>query len=182
MRWQRLFDDLEAQLAAADAAELAGEVRDRTRRETALVGLRERFVVGAPVTVDVHGAGTVRGPLLDVGPDWLLVQEALGREVLVPSHAVLTVAGLGRDAEVPGAEGQVAARLDLRVALRGLARNRCAVALVLVDGSDRSGTLDRVGSDHVDLAEHPVGEARRSGAVRQVVAVPLTAVALVRSG
>lgn len=182
MRWQRLFDDLEAQLAAADAAELADEVRDRTRRETALLGLRDRLVVGGQVSVAVHGAGTLRGPVLDVGPDWLLVEEAPGREVLVPARSVLAVGGLGREAEVPGAPGEVGARLDLRIALRALVRSRSAVVVVLVDGSERSGTLDRVGSDHVDLAEHPLGELRRAGAVRQVVALPLTAIAVVRSG
>ncbi len=181
MRWQALFDDLEAQLAAADAAELAGEVADRTRREAALVRLVDRFgaVTGADVAVHVLGAGLLRGRLVDTGPDWLLLDER-GTELLVPLGALLGVTGPLARTAAPDA-GAVAARLDLRWALRGLARSRTGVVLVLVDGSTVTGTLDRVGADHVDLAEHGRGEARRAGAVRQVRLVPLQALAVVRS-
>ena len=183
MRWQALFDDLEAQLAAADAAELQAEVADRTRREAGLVALvdRLRAAVGHPVGVAVTAAGTVHGRLLDAGPDWLLVEEDGRREVLIPLPSVLGVTGLGSRTDPPGAEGEVGRRLDLRWALRGLARNRAGVSVVLQDASVVTGTLDRVGADHLDVAEHPPGEARRPGAVRQVRLVPLGAIALVRS-
>jgi hypothetical protein len=184
VRWQRLFDDLEAQFEAAAAAELAGEVAERTRRETALLRLADRLraAEGAAVTLALPGLGAVRGRLLDAGDDWLLVEEHGARELLVPLTAVLGVTGVGARAAAPGSEGAVAKRLDLRWALRGLARSRTGVALCLVDGSVVTGTLDRVGVDHVDLAEHGAGEARRAGEVRQVRLVPLLALAAVRSG
>jgi hypothetical protein len=62
-----------------------------------------------------------------------------------------------------------------------LARDRAGVSVVLRDASTLSGTLDRVGADHVDVAEHAPGEARRAAAVRQVRVVPLMALALLRS-
>ena len=182
MRWQGLFDDLEAQFDAVRAAELAGEVAERTRRESALLRLvdRLRAAEGTPLTVTVTGSGPLRGRLLDAGTDWLLLEEPGPREVLVPLGAVLGVSGAGPRAAAPD-DGPVAKRLDLRWALRGLARSRTSVALGLVDGTLVTGTLDRVGADHVDLAEHGLGEARRAAAVRQVRLVPLPAVALVRS-
>lgn len=181
MRWQQLFDDLEAQVAALDAAELRGEVADRTRRERGSLRLADRLRpgVGHPLSVHLVGAGTVRGTLAEVGPDWLLMEESAGREVLVPLLSVLSVTGVGQRSE-PTA-GEVARRLDLRWVLRGLARSRAGVAVVLGDGSVATGTLDQVGADHVDLAEHAPGEARRSGVVRQVRVIPLTALSLVRS-
>ncbi|MCW2571428.1 MAG: hypothetical protein JWO88_1486 [Frankiales bacterium] len=183
MRWQRLFDDLEAQLAAADAAELEGEVADRTRRELALLRTVDRLAEtrGHAIAASVWGAGTVQGRLLDVGADWVLVEETGLREVLVPLAAVLAVTGLGARTAVPDSEGEVGRRLDLRWALRGLARDRAGINVVLRDGSTVSGTLDRVGADHVELAEHAPGEARRAVAVRQVRLVPITALALLRS-
>ncbi len=54
--------------------------------------------------------------------------------------------------------------------------------VVLDDGSALSGTVDRVGADYLDLAEHPVDEPRRAEAVQAVQAVVIEAVVLVRSG
>lgn len=183
MRWQALFDDLEAQAAAADAADHAAEVADRTRRETALVGVVDRLRAGAAqqLVLTVEGAGAVRGALLDTGVDWLLLEDASSRELLVPLRAVLTLVGLGQRSEPPGSAGELASRLDLRWALRGLARSRTPAVVVLRDGSSLSGTIDRVGADYLDLAEHLPGEARRAAAVRQVSTVPVAALALVRS-
>lgn len=184
MRWTSLFADLEAQFEAAEAADLAAEVRDRTRREAGLVRTVDRLRAsrGAPVTVTVPGAGPVSGVLLDAGEDWLLLEQPAAREVLVPLAAVLSVTGLGRRTAAAQALGEVARRLDLRYALRGLARGRTAVQLLLVDGSVVTGTLDRVGADYVDLAEHVAGELRRASAVQGVRLVPLAALALVRQG
>jgi hypothetical protein len=123
----------------------------------------------------------LRGRLLDAGVDWLLVEELGAREVLVPLAAVLGITGLLAQTGAPGAEGEVGRRLDLRWALRALARSRAGVSLVLRDGSAVEGTLDRVAADHLDVAEHAPGEPRRAGAVRQVRLVPLTAIGLVRS-
>ncbi len=180
MRWQALFDDLEAQLDAAESAALDAEVRDRTRREAALVrgSDRLRAARGTALTLAVQGVPDVAGRLLDAGDDWLLLEEAGLREVLVPTGAVLAVSGLGRGATGP--QGEVERRLDLRWALRGLTRSRAPVRLALRDGRELSGTLERVGTDHVDLAEHAVGELRRASAVRGARMVPLPALALVR--
>jgi hypothetical protein len=184
MRWQALFQDLEAQLEAAQAAELAGEVAERSRLEAGRVLLADRLTAAAghPLTVTLPGAGVLRGTLLDAGVDWLLLDEGAGREALVPLAAVLGVTGVGRASSAPDAGGAVGKRLDLRWALRGLARGRAGVAVQLVDGATVHGTVDRVGADHVDLAEHAPGEVRRASQVRGVRLVPLSAVALVRSG
>ena len=182
MRFSRLFADLEAQLAVAEAEELAAEVADRTRREAGLVRAvdRLRAAVGAQLAVSVSGQQVLRGRLLDAGQDWLLLADSRGAELLVPLAAVLGVVGLPAPVAPPA--GEVERRLDLRWSLRGLARSRVGVAVGLTDGSSLTGTLDRVGADHVELAEHAPGEVRRPGSVRQVRLVPLSAVALVRSG
>jgi hypothetical protein len=101
--------------------------------------------------------------------------------VLVALSTVRTVAGLGR-ATAPAADaGQVRARLDLRRALRGLARDRSVVQVVLDDGAVYVGTVDGVGADHVELAEHAADQPRRAAAVRGVRAIALPAVAVVRT-
>jgi hypothetical protein len=181
MRWDSLFEDLEAQLDAADAAELDAEVRERSRLEAAKLLLTERLLaaVGHPVSIQTRGAGVIRGALVQVLPEWLLVVDGAS-DVLVPLSAVLVVSGLGA-ATAPPDEGTVARRLTLGYALRGLARSRVGVAVVLADGGVVHGTIDRVGADFLEISEHPPGEARRSGLVRAVRTVPFAAVGAVRS-
>jgi hypothetical protein len=183
MRWQELFGDLEAQFDAAEAADLAAEVADRTRREAARLRLSGRLAgaVGGEVTVDVWGAGTVRGRLAASGMDWLLVEESTRAEVLVPERSVTSIRGLTAWSQSPDLDPGLGGRLDLRHALRGIARNRAGVSVLLRDGAVVGGTIDRVGADFLELAEHPAGEPRRPRAVYDVRAVRLGAVALVRS-
>lgn len=182
VRWEELFADLEGQAEAAHAAELAAEVAERTRREIGRLRLvdRLRAAPGATVVVRLRGAGALQGTVADVGSDWVLLEEPDGGGALVPLREVLALSGVGARSELPGAEGAVEERLDLRYALRRLVRDRAAVQVVLVDGTVVAGTLDRVAADHVDLAQHEPDQVRRARAVRQVLLVPVSALALVR--
>ena len=182
MRWQQLFADLGAQFDEAEAAAEQAEAASRARAEMGAVGLSERLAgaVGAPVALRCRGVGQVSGVLVDVGADWLLVEEDGGREALVASAAVSAVAGLSRQTASVD-HGVVRGRLDLRWAVRALARDRSAVQVMLSDGGVLTGTVDRVGADFLELAEHPLEEPRRAAAVRGVQAVPLAAVAAIRT-
>jgi hypothetical protein len=183
MRWQQLFADLGAQFAEAEAAADRAESASRTRTEIGAVRLAERLAgaVGHPVALRCRGAALVTGVLAEVGVDWLLVEEEAGRESLVATAAVLSVAGLGRQTAAAEQPGAVRGRFDLRRAARALARDRSAVQLVLDDGTALTGTIDRVGADFLELAEHAPDQPRRPAAVRGVQAVALDGVAVIRT-
>lgn len=182
MRWQQLFDDLQSQFEAEEAAAERAESASRARAEVGAVHLVDRLggALGFPLVLRVRGAGQVAGTLVHRGPDWLLLEDELGRELLVAAAAVRTVSGLGRRTAVPEPAAGVRARLDLRRALRGLARDRSSVQLVLDDGATVTGTVDRVGADYLELAEHPADTPRRTESVQGVRAVVIGAVAVVR--
>ena len=177
-RWERLFADLEAQYDAAADAEFGGEVADRSRREMALVKLadRARSTTG-DVQLGLAGADVLHGRVVACAPDWVLIATEAA-EVLVPLAAVTWVRGLSATAETPASA--VAARLTLGHALRGLARDRAETTVLLRSGERLTGTVDRVGADFIDVAEHALGEPRRAGAVRAVRTVPFAALAALR--
>ena len=182
VRWERLFEDLEGQYDEAERLEMSAEVADRTRRELARLRLtdRARLAVGSDVGLGLGGAGTVSGRLLATGPDWLLLRADSGPECLVALSAVDWVSGLSGLAAEPDSGGAVHARLGLGYALRRIAQERSPVTVVLRDGAQLTGTVDRVGADHVDLAVHPLDEPRRPGAVTAVRTVLMAALAMVR--
>lgn len=184
MRWDRLFADLDAQLVAADAAELAGEVADRTRWEVARLHLadRARMAPRAQVNIGLGAAGVVAGRLERSGPGWWLVSSAGGIDQLVCTEAMSWVSGLPALAADPEAQSVVEGRLGLTYALRGIARDRSPVTVVMRDASTCTGTVDRVGADFLDLAEHAPGEPRRPGVVRGARTIPLSAIAVLRAG
>ena len=99
MRWERLFDDLEAQLRSDETRELAAEVADRTRRERALVGLHERFAAAADravVEIRVAGVGLLRGLVTGSGPDWVLLDHRVEPALTVVHRSGASGAWTGR--------------------------------------------------------------------------------------
>src|SRR5689334_20223780 len=156
MRWDDLFADLEAQLAAEEQAARRSDLAERSRAELGGVGLVDRLVAhrGRAVVIGVRDVGVVRGRLADVAVEWLLVEDVVDRMLLIPSSALLWLTGVGRGSEVQSAHS-VVRRLGLAAALRSLARQRVPVSCVLGDRTRLTGTFDRVYADHVDLAEHP---------------------------
>jgi len=197
MRWERLFDDLEARFEELADAAAAAELADRERVAGGAILATQRLsgAIGTTLRVRLAGGPLVIGILQGVGPDWLLLAEGQQRDCLIASAAVIAVEGLtaatGR--ELSG----VALRLDFRRALRGMARDRSPVALALVGWTGGAvghgatagsagpgeiiGTIDRVGADFVEVALHAAWEPRRAGAVRSVALVPLAAIVLVRA-
>jgi len=182
MRWDALFDDLEAQVDALSSAERDAEIGDRTRSEVGRLRLVERLrpAIGSTVRVASRGQFTVAGQLTRVHPDWLLVAEGSGREALLALSGVISVSGLSRLSAAPDSMSVVDSRLSLPLALRGIVRDRSAVHVHLVDGTVLDGTPDRAGGDFLELAIHPAGEQRRRSAVGQQLTVAIEAVVAVR--
>ncbi|MGN6299788.1 MAG: hypothetical protein ACTHN8_01685 [Angustibacter sp.] len=181
MRWDDLFADLEAELAAAELAERDGEVAERTRAELAHVCWSDRLAgARGPVSLNLLGGGTVHGAVATVGDGWALLTSGGGHApapvAIVRLAAVVSVQGLGRDVRSAG-RGQVSRRLGLAAALRRVARDRSPVSLSLVDGRRVVGTPDTVGADHLDVAEHPADEPRRPLGVSRVLTLPFVGLA-----
>ncbi|MDC5696808.1 hypothetical protein OO014_06020 [Intrasporangium calvum] len=183
MRWEQLFDDLEAAWTAESGAQHEAEVADRTRRERAQVSLHARLLANVGrATISVRLAGgtpgaSLMGTVTDVGPDWLLLAEAQRGSVLAPLGAVRDLVGLAPGAQEPTL---VAKRFTFGAALRGLSRGRVPVELMDLDGRVLTGTIDAVGSDHLDLAEHALDEPRRSKHVLRRHVLPLAALSCLR--
>ena len=185
MRWERLFDDLEAELEAAETAELESEIAERTRFERARLRLVDRLrgSVGRHVGVRVVGAGQLTGEIRAVGVDWLLVRPAEVADRLVPNCSAARARPDWRaSSAAEGSEGVVAARFTLAAVLRGLARDRTVVTITLVDGS-ASDRHDRAGRRGPAGALRPAPRRARLGrpgstTVRR--SIPLAALAVVR--
>jgi hypothetical protein len=189
MRWEHLFAALEAQFAELTDAEERAESADRTRVAVGAVTMAERLAGSVDSAVRLRTSGPViAGVLRQVGPDWVLVDESATRQALVRLAEVTGVEGLSATTGL--ALAGVALRLDLRWAVRGLARDRAPVSVIVrravADPSSQvdtgiTGTVDRVGADFLELAAHAAGEPRRARSVRSVVLVPLSAVVTIRA-
>lgn len=183
MRWEHLFDDLEAQFDALADAELRAELADRERVAVGAVTLTARLAgaVGEYIRIRTVSGVVQSGRLQRVGPDWLLLEPSVDQQILVNARVLTVIEGLDR--RTGTAPTGVALRLDLRHMIRGLARDRSPVTVTLVgEGAvEVTGTFDRVGADFAELAQHAAWEPRRAAAVRSVATVPFAAVVSIRS-
>lgn len=211
MRWDSLFDDLEAQMRV-EVHDVGTDLAiEEERLRLAGLSLQDRIRVLVSRVVPPSAApssSSVRllladGRWMNVSPiafgrDWLagdLVREgatstARGAQsagtltqCVIPMSAIRAlsatrsevVASLGPDAPHHPAPS----RVTLPVILRDLCRRRVLVELSLPDGV-MQGTLDRVGSDHLDLAVHEPDSPRRESAVRRYALVALQGILVVR--
>ncbi len=196
MRWDNLFDDLESQLEQELGAEDIDLLAEEERLRLGRLGLRDRLRALMPATskTDPVRLLLVDGSMISlaigaVGRDWIAGE--LGGDsphrasCVIPIAAISgclptpeqTVASVDCSAEV--GMGSLASRLGLPFVLRDLCRRRAALH-IRTTSDLLHGTIDRVGRDHLDLAEHEPGVARRERAVRAMRLLPLAELVLVR--
>ncbi|GAA4752679.1 hypothetical protein GCM10025783_26930 [Amnibacterium soli] len=187
MRWDELFADLEGQLEHGLGAEEREAELEEERLRVGRTSLRDRIAAvaaaGEALRVRLLDGSALELVPRTVGRDWAsgdLVGSAA--QVVLPVSAVAallpTAAQVARSLE-PVALGAVTDRIGLAFVLRDLARRRRTVQLT-VPGGALSGTIDRVGRDHLDLAVHPADGWRRASAVARIEVLALTQVLLVR--
>lgn len=184
MRWDALFNDMEAQFAEGGKLSLEAEISERARADAAGVGVADRLrgSVGTLVRVHLASGAVFEGTLTFAGADAFVLSDKR-HQVLIPHDAVSRYAGLGRYSV--GEPSVVRSRIGLSNALRALARDRSELTVTLRSGDGRdagvTGVIDRVGLDYIDLAGVRPGEARRAIQVGQVSTIPFSALAAVRS-
>ncbi|MDR6866370.1 hypothetical protein J2Y69_000962 [Microbacterium resistens] len=191
MEWERLFEDLEDQLASGWEAERAALDAESERLRIARLDLRTRLSAlvrePTPIAATMTDGATVTGRPRAVGADWIALEPAESRVVvLLPlgavalwtlDHGALLASGGPSEPLSPLRE-----RMTLGFVLRDLARRRAGVSLRVRPGTILTGTIDRAGADHLDLALHDAGEPRRTHAVRGFRIVPFSALISVTTG
>lgn len=191
VHWDRLFEDLEGQLASEWESERAALDAESERLRISRLTLRDRLrvlcSVGAPTVIDVASGTRVRVRLQALGADWIAAvmveAEGVRRSPTTRIIPLSAIRSLGVDhglllASLDGADADAAAlreRMSLGFVLRDLARRRIAVRVFRADGSELQGTIDRASADHLDLALHDAGTARTIAAVRDFRVVPFAA-------
>lgn len=174
------FDDLlagiAAEVAAADAAALDADIAEVERAARAEAHLLDRLRAQRHVTLEVVGGPMVSGLVAVVGRD-VIVLAADDGDWAIP---VWGIAAVVNPAEGTAFAGSVTERLGLASVARSWARQRSVVRVMRVGAMPLDGTIDAVGADHLEVAEHDPGEPRRPEAVRRQVLIPLGAVSALR--
>lgn len=194
MRWQNLFDDLESQLESELGAEEVDLLAEEERLRLSRLTLRDRVralqdsAAGEQIGFALRDGERIALTIAAIGRDWVAGEVDAGtlRSAIVPLASIAVLDPVGaqlvaslRVEPAPEPPTALSARLGLAFVLRDLCRRRTPVELHV--GADRwHGTIDRVGRDHLDFAEHAPGEPRRSAAVARIRIVAFAAVDLVR--
>lgn len=189
VRWDRFFDDLEDQFASEWEAERAALDTEAERLRLSKVGLRARLeaLAGSIVSVEFTDGTAVTATVGGVGADWVVFepQGARSGAIIAPLTGIALLgmphADVLRSARpAAAARSPLADRMTFGYVLRDLVRRRVPVAVQLTRGRMLTGTVDRSGVDHLDIALHDPGSPRRAAEVTGHRLVPFAAVAWVR--
>lgn len=186
MRWDDLFADLEGQLEDGLDSEARETEVEEERLRVGRATLRDRIAAfsstGTAVATRLRDGTAVDLVVRTVGRDWISGDLAgTASQAVVPLPAVVAVLPTRQQLTLPppAARGALTDRIGLAYVLRDLARRRRRVTLLTAAGPV-TGTLDRVGRDHVDLAVHAADEWRRATSVQRIEVLALAALLLVR--
>jgi hypothetical protein len=164
---RRVFDELEAEFEAGLRREAEQEAVAAVRAELGATVLWEQLArrIGMEAVV-LAGARTFRGTVVASYPEFLVLHATDGSEHLIRYGPAISVALPPEAPDLRPAPTMAARRYQFALALRELSRRREPVRLDMVDGARTDGTIEAVGSDYLEVAEHDLGEARRRVAVR----------------
>lgn len=191
MRWDRFFDDLEGQLASEWEAERAALDTEAERLRLSRVALRERLTMledrdrnAVLPSFEIVDGTVLSAEVTGVGADWVALQGARSVALLLPFAAITAIgmphADVLRSARPASARSSLSDRMTFGFVVRDMVRRRVAVTVHLTHGRMLTGTIDRAGADHLDLALHEPGSPRRASEVTGYRVVPFTAVAWIR--
>lgn len=180
MRWEAVFEDIEAEWASVERGEIAAEAAELTRAEWAALTLADRLrgARGGAITLHLAWGERCSLRLSAVGEGWLGGETSDNTGLVVPLAAVAVLDG---DLSASAGPPSSASPVSLAAALRRITRIRATVAVVGAHGTVLGeGTMDRVGRDHFDLVRHAPDEARRRGQVTGALTVPFSGLGLIR--
>lgn len=196
MRWNLFFEDLEDQLASEWEAERAALDTEAERLRLSRMELRSRLaaLVGArsaedaaPLSLELADGTTLSARIQALGADWLAAVPADGGRwgiTIVPLAGIrcigLAYGELLHTARPLDARAGLSERMTFGFVMRDVARRRAPVSLGLLSGRVLTGTIDRAGADHLDVALHEPGAPRRAGDVLGFRLVPFSAIAWAR--
>ena len=169
LRW--LTDDVAARAQAQHRRDLDVEVSDLVPAEWVAVSLTDRLqsARGRTVTAITADGSILDASVVEVGENWLLLRNASGDTVLALAE-LSTLSGV----LPPTISDKPAQLLGQGVLWREWARSRRRARWALIDGRVITGSVRRVGSDALDLAQHPLDRA--ATAADPLVLVPFGAV------
>jgi hypothetical protein len=184
--WDGWLAELEAEFDALRRQEETRETVAAVRHEVGEASLWEQLArrVGVQVTVTFAagvGSDVLRGELLASYQDFCVIQPEAGSGhhlVRFGPHISLALPALQARPLQPTPSG-TARVYSFKLALRLLARQREPVRIRFGNGTAATGTLEAVGADYLELAEHDPSDAPRRQAVRARRVADLGAVAVV---
>ena len=137
-----------------------------------------------PPSFEVADGTVLAAEVSGVGADWVALEGGRAGALVLPLASIAAIgmphADVLRSARPAAAPSALADRMTLGFVLRDLVRRRIAVTVHLTNGRMLSGTIDRAGADHLDIALHEPGAPRRASEVTGHRIVPFRAVAWIR--
>jgi hypothetical protein len=177
---RRVFEELEAEFEAGLRREADQETAAALRAGIGETVLWEQLARRTGTQAVAHAGGRrFRGVVVASYPEFLVLHDGDGSEHLIRYGPATSVALPAEPTTLQPAPAGAARRYRLSLALRELARRREPVRVELADGGRVDGTIEAVGSDYLEIAEHDPGEARRRRAVKARRFLGLAAIAAV---